>query len=246
MKGLKLYILYTGCITLPKGHMTPGTEDAGEIITFPAYCYLIDHPNGKVLLDCGMNHGGPAAVRDEDIVVNRLAEIGITPDDIKYVVLSHMHIDHAAYMTSFPNATFVVRKEELKTAWWPEECEKGYCYPDYKDTRDYDYIQLLDEENFDLFMDGSVVLIDTKGHTRGHQSVLLDLEETGKVCLVADASSFRENMDKMVLPGFCSSPWDALQSLRKLKHLEREGYLLIFGHDIAQKESLKLSPDYYG
>lgn len=245
MKGLKLYILYTGQINMPsKGHMTPG-KDEGVPVSFPAYCYLIDHPKGKVLVDCAMHDGGPACVREEDIVANRLAELSVKPDDIKYVVMTHLHVDHAAYMTSFPNATFVVRKEELKAAWWPETCEKGYVFDDYKDTRNYRYIQPKDDEIFDLFCDGSVVLIDTKGHTRGHQSVILDLEETGKTVLVGDASSFRENMDEKILPGYCANSWYAMQSLEKLKHMEEEGYFLIFGHDIDQKENLKLSPEYY-
>lgn len=227
-----------------KGHMTPG-KDEGVPVSFPAYCYLIDHPKGKVLVDCGMHHGGPAYVKEEDIVVNRLQELAVSPEDIRYVVMTHLHIDHAAYMTSFPNAVFVVRKEELKAAWWPEDCEKGYCYDDYKETRFYQYLQPEDNEVFDLFLDGSVQLIDTKGHTRGHQSVVLDLEETGKTVLVGDASSFRENMDEKILPGFCSDSWHAMRSLEKLKHLEREGYYLIFGHDIQQKDTLKLSPAYY-
>ena len=245
MKGLKLYILYTGQINMPsKGHMTPG-KDEGVPVSFPAYCYLIEHPKGKVLVDCGMHHGGSAVVREEDVVINRLAEIGVTPNDIKYVVMTHMHIDHAAYMTSFPNATFVVRKEELKAAWWPEACERGYFYEDYENTRYYKYIQPEDNEVVDLFLDGSVQLIDTKGHTRGHQSVVIDLEDTGKTVLIGDASSFRENMDEKILPGYCSNSWYAMQSMERLKHMEEEGYFLIFGHDIKQKETLKLSPLYY-
>ena len=245
MKGMKLYILYIGQIHMPsKGHMTPG-KDEGVPVSFPAYCYLIDHPKGKVLVDCGMHNGGPAVVREEDQIVNRLAELEIKAEDIKYVVMTHLHVDHAAYMTSFPNATFIVRKQELKSAWWPESCEKGYVYDDYKDTRKYHFLQPDDQEIFDVFLDGSILLIDTKGHTRGHQSVVLDLPETGKTVLVGDASSFRENMDEKILPGYCSNSWYAMQSLEKLKHLEEEGYFLIFGHDIEQQKSLKLSPAYY-
>ena len=245
MDGLKLYILFIGDITMPsKAHMTPG-KDEGIPVNFPAYCYLIDHPTGKVLVDCGMHNGGPAHVREEDIVTNRLAEIGVQPDDIKYVVLTHLHIDHAAYMTSFPNATFVVRKEELRSAWWPETCERGYVYAAYKDARYFRYIQPKDDEVYDLFYDGSVLLIDTKCHTRGHQSVVLDLKELGKTVLVGDAAAFRENMEEKILPGYCSDSWAGMQTLERLKVMEEEGYFLIFGHDIPQWKELKLSPEFY-
>ncbi len=245
MKNIKLYVLYVGRLDMPdKGHMTPGSG-VGEPISMPCYCYLIDHPKGLVLVDTGVKNEGPATVREEDKVVNRIREAGFQPEDVKYVVMTHMHVDHAAYMTEFPGATFVVRKEELKAAWWPETCEKGYVYRDYKDTRDYEYLQPVDEEEFDLFLDQSVVLIDTKGHTRGHQSVVVDLESAGKIVLTGDASSLRENMDEGILPGYCSNSWYAMRSLEKLKHMEREGYKLLFGHDVSQQKEIKLSPAYY-
>lgn len=245
MKNIKLYVLYVGRLDMPdKGHMTPGSG-VGEPISMPCYCYLIDHPKGLVLVDTGVKNEGPAAVREEDKVVNRIREAGYDPEDIKYVVMTHMHVDHAAYMTEFPNAIFVVRKEELKAAWWPEVCEKGYVYRDYKDTRFYNYLQPADDEDYDLFLDQSVVLIDTKGHTRGHQSVVVDLEREGKVVITGDASSLRENMDEMILPGYCSNSWYAMRSLEKLKHMDMEGYKLLFGHDVSQQKELKLSPAYY-
>lgn len=116
MKNIKLYVLYVGRLDMPdKGHMTPGSG-VGEPISMPCYCYLIDHPKGLVLVDTGVKNEGPATVREEDKVVNRIREAGFQPEDVKYVVMTHMHVDHAAYMTEFPGATFVVRKEELKAA----------------------------------------------------------------------------------------------------------------------------------
>ncbi|MDO4176393.1 MAG: N-acyl homoserine lactonase family protein [Bacillota bacterium] len=245
MKNLKLYVMKVGRLDMPdKGHMTPGSG-VGEPISMPVYCYLIDHPKGLVLVDTGVHNEGPATVNEEDLVVNRIAEAGYKAEDVKYVVMTHMHVDHAAYMTEFPNATFVVRREELKAAWWPEVCEKGYVYDDYKETRGYDYLQPGDDEDYDLFLDGSVVLIDTKGHTRGHQSVVVTLADGSKTVLAGDASSLRENMDEMILPGYCSNSWFAMRSLEKLKHMDREGYTILFGHDVEQQNTLKISPDYY-
>lgn len=245
MADIRLYILYAGRADLPdKSHMTPG-KDAGVPVSFPVYTYLIVHPKGLVLVDTGQEPGGPSVVRDEDIVVNRLAELGYSPDDISFVIMTHLHVDHAAYMTQFPNATFVIRKEELRAAWWSEYSEHGYVYDHYKDTRNYSFLEPLDGEDFDLFMDGSIVCIDTKGHTRGHQSVIVSLENSGRIVIVGDAASFKENLDERIPPGACSNTWFAMQSLNKLEHLRCSGLKLLYGHDVEQEKELKLSPDYY-
>ena len=245
MSEIKLYGMYAGRINLPdKGHMTPGLN-VGEPISMPVYTYLIVHPKGLVLVDTGQEPGGPSVVEKEDRVVSRLKELGYSPGDIKYVIMTHLHVDHAAYMTEFPNGTFIVRKEELKAAWWSERCEHGYVYEHYKDTRDFRFFEPLDREDFDVFMDGTVVCIDTKGHTRGHQSVVVKLKNTGNVVLVGDAASLKENLELGIQPGVCSNNWYAMQSLNKLKHLEENGYKLLFGHDIYQEKEIRLSPLYY-
>lgn len=245
MAEIKLYVMYAGRINLPdKGHMTPGSG-VGIPVSFPVYTYLIEHPKGLVLVDTGQKHGAPSIVREEDKVVNRLGEIGYTPDDIKYVIMTHLHVDHAAYMSQFPKATFIVRKEELRAAWWPEECEHGYVYEHYKDTREYRFLEPADDEDFDVFMDGSVICIDTKGHTRGHQSVIVRLNGAGNVVLVGDAASFRENLDAHIQPGVCSNNWYAIQSLKKLEHMRDCGYTMFYGHDMDQEKEIVLSPRYY-
>jgi glyoxylase-like metal-dependent hydrolase (beta-lactamase superfamily II) len=245
MAKMKLYVMYAGRIDLPdKSHMTPG-KDVGQPLSMPVYTYLIEHPQGLVLVDTGEGPGGPAVVGDKDIVTARLAQLGYTNDDIDYVIMTHLHVDHAAYMALFPHATFVVRKEEMRAAWWPEACEGGYVYDHYKDCRDFRYLQLKDDETFDLFMDGAITLIDTKGHTRGHQSVILNLENSGKLILVGDAASLRENLDDKILPGNATNSWAAMESLDRLRHYQDIGYTLFFGHDPEQAKSLKLSPDFY-
>lgn len=237
--------MYAGRINLPdKGHMTPG-KDVGQPVSMPVYTYLIEHPNGSVLVDTGQQHGGPSVVKEADKVVNRLGEIGCKPEAIKYVIMTHLHVDHAAFMEEFPNATFIVRKEELRAAWWSERSERGYVYDHYKNTRNFVYYEPLDEEVFDVFMDGTILCIDTKGHTRGHQSVIVNLEKSGKLIIVGDAASFKENISNDIPPGACSNTWYAMQSMQKLKHLKECGCTLLYGHDVEQETELLLSPMYY-
>ena len=234
---MKLYCFQVGSFRLPTLE-----------VAMPMYAYLIEHPKGRVLVDTGQSYelrDECSLFEEEDTIVPQLARLGYTPDDIDYVVISHMHLDHAGYMSSFPNAVFIVRKEELRAAWWPEPYEKpGYQFPTYEKARGFRYIQPGIDEDYDVFMDGSIVLIDTRGHTRGHQSVVLDLPNTGKVVLTIDAAPDKEILDR----GFSGRPgvdsYQEVRSLQKLRHLADSGYKVFFAHDPKNPHE-KLAPQYY-
>ena len=231
---MKLYNIQVGAFRLPRGFVAARCENANELTVMPMYVYLIVHPKGLVLVDTGQNYDlrdSASIMSADDAVISKLKACGYSPDDIKYVVMSHLHLDHSGYMNYFPKSTFIARKEELKAAWWPEACEGGYQFPTFEKTRGFKFIQLADEEDFDIFGDGSIVLIDTRGHSRGHQSVIVDLPNSGKILLVCDAAPLREVLDRMLLPGTCTDNWQAVRSIQKLRHLEECGHTLIFAHD---------------
>lgn len=251
--GMKLYVLDAGQINIPdKGHLAAGR--GGKPITIPDPMFLIDHPKGLVVFDTGLNpeampeaQSKQADTQPEQRVDKQLIQLGYKPEDVKYVIISHYHLDHTGGMTLFPKATFIVRKEELKAAWWPESSEKpGYLFANYKDTRDYNFIQPLDGEEVDIFGDGSLICIDTKGHTRGHQSLIVNLPIYGKIVLAADAVSLAENLDEKVLPGH--EIWSsemAVRAIENLQQMQKAGALIILGHDPVLWKTLKKAPDYY-
>ena len=253
---MKLFIMDGGEIRNPnKGMLTPGRDD-GVPITIPVSMYLIDHPNGLTVVDAGLNkHNWPEQYKGdtdagtEQQLDRQIEKLGYNPKDVKYVIMSHYHIDHTGGMSLLPGAVFIVRRSELQMAWWPPSRELGaysLIYPDYKDTRMYEYIELDDDVAYDVFGDGSVICIDTRGHSRGHQSVIVNLPETGKVVLALDAASLRENIDDNLYPG--THCWDkelGLKSIEKLRKLRDEGALVILGHDPEQWHTLKKAPDFY-
>ncbi len=231
---MKLYCIQVGAFKLPRGFVAARCKDANVLTIMPIYVYLIEHPKGLVLVDTGQSY----ALRDEntvmeeqDTIIHKLAKLGYKTDDIKYIVMSHLHLDHSGYMNDFPNATFIVRKEELKAAWWPEACEGGYVFPTFEKTRKYKFIEPGDDETYDIFMDGTIVLIDTRGHSRGHQSVVLNLPKTGKTVLINDAAPIKEVMERTLLPGTCTDNWQAIRSVQKLVHMSECGYKMIYAHD---------------
>ena len=253
---MKLFIMDAGYIRNPnKGMLTPGRDD-GVPITIPVSMYLIDHPKGLVVVDVGMNINnwpipmqGDSDDNPDKYVDRQIEKLGYDPKDVKFVIMSHYHADHAGGMTLLPDASFIVRKEELRMAWWPPNRENGayfYMYPDYKDTRLYKFVEIDDDMDYDVFGDGSIVCIDTRGHTRGHQSVVVNLPETGKVVLALDAASMSENIDDNLYPG--TGSWDielGLKSIGKLRKLRDDGAFVILGHDPEQWKGLKKAPDFY-
>ncbi len=247
MGNMKLYCIKVGAFRLPRGFVAARCRDAGVFTEMPIYAYLIEHPQGLVLVDTGQSYemrDENTVMEEQDTIIHKLKALGYTPDDVKYVVMSHLHLDHSGYMNDFPHSTFIVRKEELKAAWWPEACEGGYVFPTFDKTRKYAFIQPADDEDYDIFMDGTVVLIDTRGHSRGHQSVVLDLPNAGKMVLINDAAPIKEVMECMLLPGTCTDNWQAMRSVEKLRHYEACGYKMIYAHD-PDNPPEKSFPEYF-
>jgi len=258
--GMKMYAMSSGTLDLDKGWLTAG-RDMGKWITIPVPMFLIDHPKGLFIYDTGMHpqvavdalkYWGPVAkvfiphMKPSQAIDKQIKALGYKLSDVKYVALSHMHLDHAGGMTLLPDATFIIRKAELQTAWWPESFQRGaYMLKDFQDTRGYKYIELGDED-YDVFGDGSVVLIDTKGHTQGHQSTVVTLRKSGKIVLTGDSCYMMENLNDRVVPGIVWDPVCAVKAIDKLREMRaREGAFIITGHDSDAWKQVKHAPKYY-
>ena len=256
---VRMYVTSSGTLELDQGWLTAMTNH-GTRIDIPVPMYIIDHPEGLIVFDTGMNinvvpdHGeeywGPVAqaftptmTRDQGID-EQLQQIGKSTSDVKYVIHSHFHLDHAGNINMFPNATHIVRKAELKNAWWPEQFQRAaYVLDDYKNTRNFNFIEVIDD--MDLFGDGSVELIDTKGHTQGHQSLIVRLPNTGTVILAADAAYMPENLQGTI-PGIVWNVEEAMNSIERMKMIrDRENGEIWLGHSMEQFQTRRLLPEYY-
>ena len=140
--GMKLYVFSSGALTIGKGVL----QNFGPMdppIKIPVGFFVIQHPKGNVLYDTGNNdkiitdpsYWGPLfdaikPVNTPDVAIDvQLQKIGLTPDDINYVVISHMHLDHAGNIAKFPNATIVMQKDEIYYGFWPDEPFSGPFIP---------------------------------------------------------------------------------------------------------------------
>lgn len=227
-------------------------KDKQRDVTIPVSMWLIDHPKGKVIFDTGIN---VAVTQDcksywqpglcdflkptnkrEDIIDAQLKKIGVSPDQIKVVITSHSHLDHVGNIKMFPNAIHVFQKKELYQGWFPEKFQGrtggAFVLADLDGTREFNYLELAGD--YDLFGDGSVMVISTPGHTLGHQSVKVKLASGKSMIMSQDAIWMQENMDGYPA-GLNYSIMDYTSSINRLKFMrDLEGAPIFYGHDQDQ------------
>lgn len=251
---MKLYVLPLGsCGNDKEKIFTPG-KDEGEWIEVPIWASLIQAEGLNILVDTGMHPvhiEDPQAtfadtpyvewirpmMREEDTIVNRLSELGLTPDDIDIVINTHLHFDHAGGNCFFPNSTFMVQKEHYHHALGTPEAfpPRYYLLPGLS----YDLIE------GELTLLPRVEIIRCPGHVPGMQTVVVRLEESGTIVLGGDAISLRENLTDDRWES-CWNPSLAKASARRLEAIAKaENGQLFFGHDPGWWKSVKRSPDYY-
>lgn len=244
----KLYVLNCGEGTAGDiSRWTPGLNE-GKAMDFVDSCYLIKHAKGWFLWDTGiadsvaaMPNGlapaDPKAVtwRRPKTLAAQLEQLGLKPDDVKAMAVSHTHPDHTGNVELFPQAMLYVQKAEYD---WPGPNNA----PRFKPSHPVE--QLAGDK--DVFGDGSVTILSTPGHTPGHQSLLVKLPKTGAVILSGDAVHFKDNWDNRRVPSMNVNKDQSAASMQEIADtLAREKAQLWINHDKAQRDSQKMAPEFY-
>ena len=211
----------------------------------PIVCYLVQTGDGQnILIDTGLPKvmpEGETEFENGQDVIEQLARIGLTPDDIDTVISTHYDIDHAGRHAAFTKAQYVVQRvHHLDAASNPRSAANR---PQWD--QPMERIRLVDGDTELL---PGLELIETSGHVPGHQSVLVRLPKTGAVLLTIDAVSFAEGFTRDKQDDGSDPDAAAIRaSTNKLLDLvEREKVgLVIFGHEGKQWEGLRKMPEYY-
>lgn len=214
-------------------------EDVGDP-TRKVPFYLVDHPEGTVLFDTGVSYdllqdpenygpwGEPQLsglveqfpMEERQRPDRQLDRLGYSPGEIDHVVLSHLHVDHAGNLDLFTDAEFVVQQDELEYAWWPSApVQKAYYLDgDIRPLRSPAFTVTEIEGEYDLFGDGTVVCVPTPGHSPGHQSLLVRLENAGAVVLAGDVAGTHLAYEQEV---FHPYTWDTERAARSARRLRQ-------------------------
>lgn len=229
---------------------------------FPAGVFLIKHPTrGYVLFDTGYSQSiykngfrgwlyrtfNPTHVTRHDEIATQLQKDGISTDDIRYVILSHLHPDHIGGVRFFPKSTIVITDGSYHT----------YKRPHWNDVlfrkllpiwfeKKLHVLRKGDQQEFqdglygyDLFNDGSILLVELEGHTHGHLGAYIPnkLLLAGDACWGGDLMEYSKHLRlaaRLVQDDYKKFK----KSLNQLEALQGKGIRLYFSHDQYSEREL--------
>lgn len=260
MKRLKLHVLDLGRLRLPSSVLVAeGPSPFPDVVEVPVSAYCIDHPDGRVLFDTGchpqaMGPQGrwlPEYQRDyahlggeECCLPHRLEQLGLGPNDFRYVVLSHMHSDHAGCAELFGKSQILVHQDEFTATLdaYRRRDERAYCIADTAAWINLDLAwRRIGAAEGDRQLHDEVRLLNLgRGHSFGMLGLAVDLPESGRIVLASDAIYCAENLTGQ-LPGSVVDAPAYRATLARLRALVAAGAQVWYGHDPRQFATLRTS-----
>ena len=228
----------------------------------PIGCWLIEHPEGLIMVDTGesthandrgyqpwwhpfMQFCERRGVKPEEEVGALLKARGFDPAAVRWVVMTHMHGDHAGGIPNFPNSQFVLTDTEARAIAASDAVFNGYLTMHYPAWFKPTPILFTDGpfESFDqskkLTEDGTVRLVPTPGHTLGHQAVVVD-QGDHYVLIGGDASYCEDYLLKGQIDGVCIDGTLHHDSTRRIRELcRRKPTITQFAHDEQSEHRLQ-------
>jgi 4-pyridoxolactonase len=214
-------------------------HNPGVSIRHPVYSVLIEHPEGRVLIDTGfdLSHVGsvlPFVEPQHDIggpLTAGLRAAGARPEEIRYLIHTHLHFDHVGGDSELTEATVFVHREELRQARDPESFE-ALSYSDQRFFARGARVELIESDTEVL---PGITMLQTPGHSAGHCSILLSGASGQTLLLCGDATYTRGNLERAIISGFHLDPVASVRSITRLQRLAREhDAMLWFPHDAEE------------
>jgi 4-pyridoxolactonase len=267
MADTKVWLLDGGSLVIDGFHVFWNRGPGGEV-RFPCFSVLVEHADGRYVFDTGFDHAHvqrvlpfekPIQTREQTIP-GALAQIGLEPGDINYVINSHYHFDHCGGNKHLTAACTICHKLELEAAGNPQPFEHlGYSdlsfepklakkakTPPPPDPAMDIYTPTFQTLAGDQEIAKGLWLFETPGHTAGHYSLMVELAGRRPMLFTADACYSRKNLDMMCISSFHLDPVASVKSLHRLKALaEKHNAELFFSHDMESYQTYTKAPGYY-
>jgi len=244
----KLWRLDCGSIHVPNlNDFSDIYSYTGQSRDLVASCYLIKDGDAYMLWDTGLaasTRTAPADPKEPEkaslrkTIVEQLAELGIKPEQIGLIGISHYHYDHTGQAADFPKAKLVIGAGDLDFARQHEKVGKPIA-PWLGEGAKVEGVK----GDKDLFGDGSVVMLDLPGHTPGHHGLLIRLSRTGTVLLSGDVAHFRENLASDGVPTFNVDRAASLAAMDRFRKIAKAlKAVAIIQHDPRDVAKLPIFP----
>jgi glyoxylase-like metal-dependent hydrolase (beta-lactamase superfamily II) len=188
-------------------------------------------------------------LREEDRIDHVLSRIGVSANDVRRAIISHLHFDHVGGIDQIPQAELLVSKEEWEILSEPHP-EREWILREHIEIPSAKWQQISFEpsndpllEDFagvhDVAGDGSMILLPTPGHTKGSLSMLIRQEGWRPILLVADLTYETTLLEKDQVPG-TGDKETLLSSFSKVRRLKERlpDVEIVASHDFASKDAI--------
>jgi glyoxylase-like metal-dependent hydrolase (beta-lactamase superfamily II) len=222
-----------------------GRPWAWQKVPTPTPCYLVAHGSRYLLWDAGVSRralgNAHPTIKLDRTITEQLAEIGVRPEQVEFVGISHYHGDHTGQATQFPKAKLLIGAGDvaaLKASPPPPGAAPPHLKPWLDGTAPVEVLR----EDYDVFSDGRVMVLMTPGHTPGHSALLVNLA-TGPVILAGDLWFSHSDALRGSIPDFNTSRAETLASRDRIARLaEKLDAVIILQHEPADVAKLPTFP----
>ncbi|MDQ3077540.1 MAG: N-acyl homoserine lactonase family protein [Pseudomonadota bacterium] len=218
---------------------------AWQRVPTPTPCFLIAHGSRYLLWDAGVSKRAlgnvhPVAKLDRTIS-DQLAQIGVRPEQVEFLGISHYHGDHTGQATQFPKAKLLIGAGDLaalKSVPTPGGAAPPHVQPWLDGAAPVEALR----EDYDVFGDGRVMILSTSGHTPGHIALLVKLA-TGPVILAGDLWFSHSDALRATMPDFNTGRAETIASRERIGRLaEKLDAVIILQHEPADVAKLPAFP----
>ena len=224
---------------------------SGQSKILTVSCYLIRHGDQYMLWDTGLGaeligHPGEPypgmKLSMRESLVSQLDRLGVKPEQISIIAISHNHADHISQAGAFPKAKLLIGKND----WGQLTATPRHPYLEPERLKPWiegGAPKELVEGDKDIFGDGSVVMLATPGHTPDHHTLLVRLKSLGPLLLTRDLYHFAEQRERSGVPPFNFNRADTLASFDRFNAIAKNlNATVIIQHETADVAKLPAFP----
>ena len=266
----KIHIIQTGTVKIKKSQRRQeGKGGLGKVLWgkewtewLPIYAWVIEHKEGLIVVDTGETAQTSEAeyfprwqpyyklavrmnVSPDQEIGPQMKELGFDPADVRQVILTHLHTDHAGGMHHFPNSEFFVSEKEYQNALGLPGMIQGYLPHRWPEWFAPKFIQFEPadwgpfEKSHPVTKDGDVIVVSTPGHTPNHTSLIVKVNGISYF-LAGDTSYTQELLLEKHPDGVSPNPEIARKTLDKiLQYANSEPTVYLPTHDPNSEDRLK-------
>lgn len=267
---MKIHALQTGTVQVKQFQISGAPHKLSRIYQLlftnnwskkmPIYSWLIEQEDGLVLVDTGetakiyeegyLPKGGvyhkavQTFIQPEEEIQYQLDKLGFSPQDIKTVVLTHLHGDHIGGLAHFSHSRILVSRQEYEFATSNKGESNGYFQKNWPTWFKPELVDYQNEKegifntSYRLDAKENIVIVPTPGHSIGHQSVIAKGQK--KSFFIGGDLTYNQTTLEQEIPNIVMINKTAKETVKRVKtYVKQEDAVYLSSHDWGVPQLLK-------